>query len=364
MPATRREFLRHAVIAGSGALVTGAVPLKGTARAMTGPVRPIAISSANGLRAVTKAMEMIAAGSDALDAVIAGVNIIEDDPNDVSVGYGGLPNEDGIVELDAAVMHGPTHQAGAVASLRNIRNPSKVARTVMDRSDHVLMVGEGALRFARAHGFKEEDLLTEKAREAWLYWKEHLSATDDWLPLHGPEDRDIGDLLPAPLRNEFGEFFRRSGTIHCSAIDQRENLSCVTTTSGLAFKIPGRVGDSPIIGAGLYCDNAVGSAGSTGRGEANLINCSCRMVVENMRGGASPEEACLETVKQIVDQNRLKRLQTPAGRPRFEVELYAISARGDYGGARIYSGGKFSVHDGTTARHEPLAYLYEKEQNR
>ena len=220
MSATRREFLRQAAMTGGGALVASAIPLRGMALP-AGPTRPIAISSANGLRAVTKAMELIAAGSDALDAVIAGVNIVEDDPNDVTVGYGGLPNEEGVVELDSAVMHGPTHQAGAVASLRNIKNPSKVARVVMDRSDHVLLVGEGALRFARAHGFKEEDLLTEKAREAWLYWKEHLSNTDDWLPAHGPDDTDIGALLPEPLRNEFGTFFRHTGTIHCSALDQK-----------------------------------------------------------------------------------------------------------------------------------------------
>jgi N4-(beta-N-acetylglucosaminyl)-L-asparaginase len=362
MSTTRREFLRQAVSTGAGAWAAAALPATAIAQSQTGPIKPIVVSSANGLRAVTKAMEMIAAGSDTLDAVISGVNIVEDDPNDVTVGYGGLPNEDGVVELDAAVMYGPTHEAGAVASLRNIRNPSKVARLVMERSDHVLLVGEGALHFARAHGFKDEDILTDKAREAWLYWKEHLSNTDDWLPPHGRNEKDIGAILPDALRNEFREYFRHTGTIHCSALDQRGNLSCVTTTSGLAFKIAGRVGDSPILGAGLYCDNAVGSAGSTGRGEANLINCSSRMVVEYMRNGKSPEEACLEALRQIVEHNRLPRLQTAEGRPRFEVALYAINNRGDYGGAQIFSGGRFSVHDGTTARHVPLAYLYKKNQ--
>jgi N4-(beta-N-acetylglucosaminyl)-L-asparaginase len=364
MATTRREFLRTAVASGGGALMAGALPYPRGFPGDAGSFRPIAVSSANGIRAVAKAMEMIATGSDALDAAIAGVNIIEEDPNDTTVGYGGLPNEDGVVELDAAVMHGPTHQAGAVAALRNIKNPSKVARVVMDRSDHVLMVGEGALRFARVHGFKEEDLLTEKAREAWLYWKEHLSNTDDWLPPHDVDDRDIGALLPEPLRNEFGNYFRHTGTIHCSALDQKGNISCVTTTSGLAFKIPGRVGDSPIIGAGLYCDNEVGSAGSTGRGEANLLNCTSRMVVEYMRSGKSPEEACLQAVKQIVAHTLPRRLQTPEGRPSFEVALYAINKRGDYGGARMYSGGKFAVHDGTTARLEEMAYLYKREPNK
>jgi N4-(beta-N-acetylglucosaminyl)-L-asparaginase len=361
MSATRREFLRQAAATGAGALVTGTVPLSAFAGPAGGPVAPVVVSSANGLNAVTRAMEMITSGSDALDAVIAGVNLVEDDPNDTSVGYGGLPNEDGVVELDAAVMHGPTHQAGAVAALRNIKNPSQVARVVMDRSDHVLLVGDGALRFARAHGFKEQDLLTDKAREAWLSWKEHLSSTDDWLPPHGPDDKDIGALLPEPLRNEFGAFFRHTGTIHCSALDLKGNLSCVTTTSGLAFKIPGRVGDSPIIGAGLYCDNAIGTAGSTGRGEANLINCSSRMVVEYMHAGKSPEEACMEVVKLIVEHNRVKRLRDAQGRPTFEVSFYAINALGAHGGARIYSGGKMAVHDGTAARLEPIAYLYKKD---
>jgi N4-(beta-N-acetylglucosaminyl)-L-asparaginase len=322
----------------------------------------VIVASANGLRAVTKAMDMIRDGADALDAVIAGVNIVEEDPNDTSVGYGGLPNEEGVVELDAAVMHGPTHRAGAVASLRNIKTPSQVARTVMERSDHVLMVGEGALRFARAHGFREENLLTDKAREAWLYWKEHLSDRDDWLPAPAMDETDTGESLPPILRDRFGVFHRNTGTIHCSALDQRGNLSCVTTTSGLAFKLPGRVGDSPIVGAGLFVDNTVGSAGSTGRGEANLVNCSSAMVVEFMRTGTSPEEACLRACKRIVDHNRMKRLRDDEGRPRFEVEFYAINARGEYGGARIFSGGRFSVHDGTEARHIPLAYLFKKEK--
>jgi N4-(beta-N-acetylglucosaminyl)-L-asparaginase len=322
----------------------------------------VIVASANGLRAVTKAMDMIRDGADALDAVIAGVNIVEEDPNDTSVGYGGLPNEEGVVELDAAVMHGPTHRAGAVASLRNIKTPSQVARTVMERSDHVLMVGEGALRFARAHGFREENLLTDKAREAWLYWKEHLSDRDDWLPAPATDETEIGESLPPILRDRFGAFYRNTGTIHCSALDQRGNLSCVTTTSGLAFKLPGRVGDSPIVGAGLFVDNTVGSAGSTGRGEANLVNCSSAMVVEFMRTGTLPEEACLRACKRVVDHNRMKRLRDDEGRPRFEVEFYAINARGAYGGARIFSGGKFCVHDGTEARYVPLAYLFKKEK--
>jgi N4-(beta-N-acetylglucosaminyl)-L-asparaginase len=297
-------------------------------------------------------MELISSGADALDAVIAGVNIVEDDPNDMSVGYGGLPNEDGVVELDAAVMHGPTHRAGAVASLRNIKNPSKVARLVMERTDHVLLVGEGALRFARAHGFAEENLLTDKAREIWLQWKETMSTKDDWLPSHTENDKDIGGLLEA--------FYRHTGTIHCSAIDRKGNISCVTTTSGLAFKMAGRVGDSAIIGAGLYADNDIGAAGSTGRGEANLINCSSAMIVEYMRQGKSPEEACLDACKRIVDNNKMRRLKDDNGRPTFNVNFYALNKKGEFGGAGIFSEGRLAIHDGTTAKLVPLAYLYKK----
>ena len=314
--------------------------------------KPIVIASTNGMQAIAKAMDMIQHDADALDAVIAGVNMVEDDPNDTSVGYGGLPNEDGVVELDAAVMHGPTHRAGAVASLRNIKNPSKVARLVMERTDHVLLVGEGALRFAKAHGFKEEDLLTDASRSEWLKWRENLSNTDDWLPPHDENTKDIGGL--------FEPFFRNTGTIHCSAIDKKGNMSCVTTTSGLAYKIPGRVGDSPIIGAGLYVDNEVGAAGSTGRGEANLVNCSSVMVVEFMRQGKSPEQACLDACKRIVDHNKMRRLKRDDGRPNFNVKFYALNKRGEFGSAAVFAGGEIAVHDGKQARKFPSAYLYEK----
>jgi N4-(beta-N-acetylglucosaminyl)-L-asparaginase len=353
MSSTRREFLRQATAAGAGGLISTAIPseLFNRTAAQTKP-NPVVISSANGIKAVEKAMELIRSGSDALDAVIAGVNIVEDDPNDTSVGYGGLPNEDGVVELDAAVMHGPTHRGGAVASLRNIKNPSKVARLVMERTDHVLLVGEGALRFAKAHGFKEEDLLTDTSRHEWLMWKENLSHKDDWLPPHTERDREIGGL--------FEPFYRNSGTIHCSGIDLNGSISCATTTSGLAYKISGRVGDSPIIGAGLYVDNEVGAAGSTGRGEANLLNCSSVMIVEFMRQGKSPEQACLEACKRIVEHNRMRRLQTEDGKPNFNVKFYALNKRGEHGSACIESGGMYAVHDGISAQLLSSAYLHKK----
>jgi N4-(beta-N-acetylglucosaminyl)-L-asparaginase len=245
-----------------------------------------AIASGNGIRATEKAMEIMRRGGDPLEAVIAGVNIVEEDPDDNSVGYGGIPNEEGVVELDASVMYGPTHQAGAVASLRNIKTPSKVARLVMERSGHVLLVGEGALGFARAHGFKEEDLLTDKAREIWLKWKEAMSDRDYWLS--PDEEKIMAELRP---------FIEHYGTINCLAKNGAGILAGVTTTSGYAFKIAGRVGDSPIIGAGLYVDNAIGAAGSTGFGEANLRTCGSFQVVQFMGQGFSPEEACLKAMQ-------------------------------------------------------------------
>lgn len=293
-PLSRRAFLKTTTLAGASTLTSVIFPNGITAQAMpqSSPVhKPIVVGSANSAMAFEKVMELLNQGKDALDAVIAGVNIVEDDPKDTSVGYGGLPNEEGVVELDAAVMHGPSYRAGAVAAIRNIKNPSKVARLVMERTDHVLLVGEGALKFAKAHGFQEENLLTDEAREIWLKWKENLSNQDNWLPPHSIDDTTIGETFDAYLQHY--------GTIHCSALDQNGNLSCVTTTSGRSFKIPGRVGDSPIIGAGLYCDNEVGSAGSTGRGEANLLNCSSVMIVEWMRQGKSPEEASMLACKRI-----------------------------------------------------------------
>lgn len=353
----RRDFLKVTAAIGAGTLL----PSISKAAPFTLPMlpgKPIVISSANGTNAVQKAMDMIQRGADALDAVIAGVNLVEDDPADDSVGYGGLPNEEGVVELDAAVMHGPSHRAGAVASLRNIKNPSSVARLVMERTDHVLIVGEGALKFARAHGFKEENLLTESSRKKWLKWKETLSKEDDWLPPHGIDEEDIG--------SNYIEHVRNTGTIHLGALDAKGDLSCVTTTSGLAYKIPGRIGDSPILGAGLYVDNDVGSAGSTGRGEANLLNCSSVMIVEWMRQGKTPEEACLLACQRIVDHNKEKRHLDKTGRYRHNVKFYAINKRGEYGSAAIWKDGAgrnscFIIHDGKQARSLDCAFLYKRE---
>ena len=353
---SRRSFLKKASLAGVGASL-----MNSAASAAERPVQaasgggmqgPVVVSSLNGRQAAQRAVEMMQEGSTALDAAIAGVNLVEEDPEDITVGYGGIPNEDGVVQLDAAVMDGPTHRAGSVAALEGIKYPSKVARLVMERTDHVLLVGEGAQDFAKMHGFPTENLLTERAREIWVEWKETLSTDDDYLPPHDMDDTNLG----AAMR----EITRHYGTIHCSALDPSGNLGSVTTTSGLFFKIPGRVGDSPIIGAGLYCDNEVGAAGSTGRGEANLQNLSSFLIVERMRMGDAPEQACLNVCERIVERTKLARLQDEQGRPNFNVIFYAINKAGEVGGAQLRGAdGKMLAADAEGIREVPIPALIE-----
>ena len=356
---SRRMFLSSAALAPFAASATG----PGTA----GPSgeRPVAISSTNGLRAVDLAVQRMRAGVDPLDAAIAGVNIVEDDPKVMSVGYGGIPNEEGVVQLDACVMHGPTARAGAVAALEGIKNPSKVAKLVMEMTDHVLLVGPGARRFAEMHGFPVENLLTEKARKVWLYWKQNLSDKDKWLePDPAQLDPDVQDFI-----KEYGRAFfrdpRSNGTIHVSAVNASGDLAGCTSTSGLFFKMPGRVGDSPLIGAGCFTDNAVGSAGSTGRGEANILASGGHLVVERMRAGRSPRDACLDALRRIAENTKEKRLLDAKGRPGFGITFYAVNKAGAYGAAAMWShspSGKpsqFSVADARGARLENAAFLHE-----
>lgn len=326
-----------------------------------------AIASKNGLEATRLACEKMRGGTDTLEAAVAGVTLVENDPSETSVGYGGLPNEDGTVELDAAVMHGPTHQAGAVAALQGIRNPARVALQVMNRSDHVLLVGAGALAFARAHGFREENLLTEKARRIWLYWKETLSDRDDWMPPPAAElHPDVIEFFKLARRGRgssrrtarTGRGYRRpTGTVHCATMNTAGDISCTTSTSGLAFKVPGRVGDSPIIGAGLYVDNAIGSCGSTGRGEANLQNLCCHAAVELMRGGASPEEAGLEALKRVA-QHTSPRLKDNRGRPKFGLRFYLLAKDGRHAGTSMWGPAEFAVTDSEGSRLESCQHLY------
>ncbi len=353
MALNRRELLSSAAGLAAAGLAGGVSAVEQSTGADSPLERragggPMAVASANGLRACSLAVERMRQGADPLDAVVDGVALVEDDPNDQSVGLGGIPNEDGVVELDASVMHGPTHKAGAVAALQRIRNPSRVALLVMRRTDHVLLVGEGALRFARAHGFKEEELLTDESRRLWLRWKETRSDDDDWLAPE-PESGERGSSR--------GNVEFTWGTINCLALSGGGDLAGVTSTSGLSCKIPGRVGDSPIIGAGLFVDNEVGAAGSTGRGEANLLNCTSIMVVERMRAGLTPEQACLEALR-VVARRTEKRLRNARGEPNYPLRLYALRKDGLYGGASMRGEERMAVHDGREARLVPLPALY------
>ncbi|MCX6561722.1 MAG: N(4)-(beta-N-acetylglucosaminyl)-L-asparaginase [Candidatus Aminicenantes bacterium] len=343
---SRRDFLKSGAVLGAAALAATS-PLRAAPPQAAAKPGLRAVASGNGIRATEKAMELLRSGADPVDAVIAGVNIVEDDPNDMSVGYGGLPNEEGEVELDASVMHGPTHASGAVAAIKNIKNPSKVAKLVMERTNHCLIVGEGALKFALAYGFQKENLLTEKAREAWLRWKESLSDKDAWYP--------PAKNLPADLQAVLMTY----GTINCLALDGKGDLGGVTTTSGLSWKRPGRVGDSPIIGAGLYIDNTIGGAGSTGFGEVNILNLSSFQIVQFMGQGMSPEQACLKQLERVADKARLHpRLHGSDGRPNFGMSYYALNKKGEFGAAMMTGPAKFAVHDGTTNAMRDAAYLF------
>jgi len=304
--------------------------------------RPAAVSSVNGLRAVSRAMELILQGADTLDAAVEGVKIQELDPTDQSVGYGGLPNEDGVVQLDASCMHGPTKRAGAVAALEGIKTPSEVAKLVLLYTNHILLVGEGAKRFALSYGFKEEDLLTPESRQAWLEWRANRSADDDWL-----------DVPPKTTM-----VVRPTGTINLDVVNAAGDISSVTTTSGLAWKIPGRAGDSPIVGAGQYTDNDVGAAGSTGRGESNIMVCGAFLTVEQMRRGLKPADACLGTLKRVLAQTP-PRLLFPNGRPRFDLKFYAVNKRGEFGAASMYPA-QYAAHDGREAALRDAAFLFQR----
>lgn len=336
---TRREFVAATAATGMTAGTLSKAPTVWTQKG----VKPVVVSSANGnqfknggkVTCVEKAFSMITAGSDVLDALIAGVNIVELDPLDDSVGYGGLPNADGVVQLDSSCMHGPKKRAGSVACIEGVRTPSLVAKTVMEQTDHHLIVGKDAQAFARNFGFKiEDDLNTEHSRQVWLEWKRRS---------------DPGHYLDPKKRTEIG--FRRTmemvaegkirrehvyGTINCDGISPKGEICGVTTTSGLAFKIPGRVGDSPILGAGLYVDGEVGAAGSTGRGEANLYNLCSFLIVENLRRGLSPKDAGMEALKRIKANTIEKRLRNAGGDPNFGINFYILNAKGEFAGVSMY----------------------------
>jgi N4-(beta-N-acetylglucosaminyl)-L-asparaginase len=348
---SRREFVK----AGTAASVAVAVPASAGAAAAAAPVQgpsvlvrkatpPVVISSDNGARyrnggprtCVEEAYGRIVRGEDVLDALIAGVNIVELDPTEMYVGYGGLPNADGVVQLDSCCMHGPRKQAGGVAALEGVRTPSRVAKAVMENTDHHLLVGEGAQAFAREMGFTiEADLNTEQSRQKWLEWKRRID------PRHWLDPRKRGEAGEAATQQMAREGLldprHRHGTINCDGLGTKGEVCGVTTTSGLAFKIPGRVGDSPILGAGLWVDDEVGAAGSTGRGEANLYNLSSFFIVECLRRGLAPKDAAFEALRRVKANTVEKRLLTSGGDPAFQLIFYVVDKRGAYAGVAMYA---------------------------
>jgi len=374
---SRRDFVKTSVLGAVAAqtiqtaMAELSVPRQGNVSAP--PKQPIIICAHNGYAYVEAAYAFLKSGGDTLDAGIRVVKGPEDDANDDSVGLGGLPNEEGVVELDSCCMHGPTRRAGSVGGVRNIKNVSMLAKAVMEHTGHVMLVGEGAERFAVAMGFPRENLLTERSRKIWMLWKEFNSDRDWWGPgiadphWHGPSDykpqselwqeriqqlqeraANLGIEPEFQLASVRRVVFPPTGTIHCSVLNEKGEMSGITTTSGLAFKLPGRCGDSPIIGAGCYTDQDVGSAGATGSGEENIKVAGAHTIVENMRHGMSPQEAGIDALKRIVrnyngDMNKLRFM---------DMTYYVLRKDGAYAGVSLwegYSAGHphtFVVHDG------------------
>jgi N4-(beta-N-acetylglucosaminyl)-L-asparaginase len=339
-PVSRRSFLGVA-----GAAVAGAALAPGQVIAAPSAVRrslsrPCAVASSNGLRGVAKAVDMMMKGADTLDAGVEGVKIQELDPNDSSVGYGGLPNAEGVVQLDASCMHGPTKRAGAVGALEGIKTPSEIVRLIMKYTNHIMLVGKDAQRFATSYGYPIEDLLTLASREAWLHWRANLSATDNYIDVPGSEK-----LVKTT-----------TGTCPMMLVNAAGDISSIVTTSGLAYKVPGRVGDSAIVGAGQYTDNEVGAAGSTGLGECNILACGGFSVVDDMRRGMHPKDACLATLKRVMAMIPARWIG-PNGRPTFQLQFYAVTKAGVYGAAAM-TASPFAVCDEKGARNEDCAVLF------
>jgi N4-(beta-N-acetylglucosaminyl)-L-asparaginase len=395
MPFSRRDFVKTSVLgavaAGVGTQAQGedAKPAAPEHDTQAGSYkRPIIVCANNGYAYLDDAFAFLKSGGDTLDAALRVVKGPEDDPNDTSVGLGGLPNEEGVVELDACCMHGPTRRAGSVGGVRNIKNVSLVSKVVFEHTGHVMLVGEGAERFAVAVGFPRENLLTDHSRKIWLLWKEFHSSEDWWGPgLADPHwqspdsspspDKPQSELWQERIQNlqaraaELGiepelqleavreVLFPPTGTIHCSALNDKGEISGCTTTSGLSFKLPGRLGDSPIIGAGCYTDQDVGSAGATGSGEENIKVAGAHTIVENMRRGMSPQEAGMETLKRIV-----RNYNSDMHKLRFvDMTYYILRKDGAYAGVSLWEGyskgrpHKIAIHDGTRRSEVTVSLL-------
>jgi N4-(beta-N-acetylglucosaminyl)-L-asparaginase len=367
----RRAFMTTTAAAG---LVAAARPLgasSGPAIQTSGRSKPVVISSNNGVTrlnggtksCVQTAFEQMTGGADVLDALIAGVNIVELDPEDTSVGYGGLPNADGVVQLDSCCMHGPTKRAGGVASIEGVKTPSNVAKAVLEHTDHHLIVGKDAQAFARNLGFEiMDDLNTPRSRAAWLEWKKRsdpLHYIKDDARREAAQRQVILDMVAEGLVDENHIY----GTINCNGVNAAGDVCGVTTTSGLAWKIPGRVGDSPILGAGLYVDGEIGAAGSTGRGEANLYNLCSFHIVEEMRRGKNPKDAGMEALKRVQANTIAPRLLNDRGLPNFNLNFYILNKRGEHAGVALYGRAQYAVCDENGPRSERSEPLLEGAAN-
>ena len=375
----RRDFLSGIALTSAGlALGTEAQTASRESKKvfdLVGPKQPVIISKNTGIQSADGAYQLLRRGHDTLDAVIFVLKAQEDDPNDDTVGLGGLPNEDGEVELDACVMHGPTRRAGAVGGVRNIKNVCQVARLVMERTNHLMLVGEGAQRFAVAQGFPKENLLTERSRKTWLLWKETMSNQDDWGPgISAPDWKPpvpVPPYSPQALQQKVDRMYQlaadlgidpesrmhaisrvlnpSTGTIHCSIVNEKGEMSGGTTTSGLAWKLAGRVGDSPIIGAGCFTDQDIGSAGATGTGEENIKIAGAHTIVENMWRGMSPKEAGMDALRRIArnHNNNMDKLRF------IDMVYYILRKDGAYAGVSLWSDAgpgkphQFQINDGT-----------------
>ena len=363
---SRREFV---VTSTAGLAAAAASPAIGQSPTIMTKKRakPAVIASGNGhifknggsKTCIETAFALMMQGTDVLEALIAGVNIVELDPLDTSVGYGGLPNADGIVQLDACCMHGPTKRAGGVGAIEGVRTPSQVAYKVMQETDHHLIVGKGAQEFARSMGFKiEDDLNTDTSRKAWLEWKRRTDPLHYLDPIKRQAAMRQVDL--DMMREGWIDPNHFYGTINCNGVNAKGEVCGVTTTSGMAWKIPGRLGDSPVLGAGLYVDGDVGAAGSTGRGEANLFNLTSYLVVDAMRRGMHPKDAGMEGLKRIRANTVEKRLRKANGDPNFNINFYMLNTQGEYAGVSMYdekSNVNYAVCTGEGAKALPCEPL-------
>jgi N4-(beta-N-acetylglucosaminyl)-L-asparaginase len=365
---SRRDFVRGSAAAGIAALVPGAASSQAPAVLTRRVARPLVVSSANGnvfrnggaQTCVERAFSLLTEGQDVLDALIAGVNILELDPEETSIGYGGLPNADGVVQLDSCCMHGPKRRAGGVAALAGVRTPSRVARAVVDNTDHILLVGDGAQEFARNLGFQiEEDLNTPRSRALWLEWKRRTDPQHYITPKARAEaGHRAGLQMVAEGLIDPAHYY---GTVNCNGINARGEICGVTTTSGWAFKIPGRVGDSPIIGAGLYVDGKVGAAGSTGRGEANLFNLCSYQIVESLRRGMHPRDAGMDALRRVKENTVDEYLLNARGNPNFGLNFYILNAAGEHAGVSMYPS-EYAICNENGAQTLPTESLLEGQE--